>query len=376
MHPIVCLDSGFSKDFTEPFGWHHGGRLIRADSGADLAEALLTLEQAVASGSHVVFALGYEATPWLMELPGKFRVRHHSEPLLEACIFDGPPEPIVVGEADPGAPWPTWQKPDRLAYCQAFDAIMEAIQGGMCYQVNHTFRVHGTMTASPWTLYQQTSASQPAMYGGFIDFGSRQLVSRSPELFVKKRGDLLRAEPMKGTAPRDQDPIRDQQMLDALLSDPKMQAENLMIVDLIRNDLSRIARSHSVTVPALFAERSLRSVHQVSSVVDARVDEQLSLTALLAALFPCGSVVGAPKAEAAQMIQTLEAEPRGIYTGCIGCMTPDGDLTLSVAIRTLEVRGQSVTLGLGSGLVADSTLTSEWQECLLKGRFAGVLFDD
>jgi anthranilate/para-aminobenzoate synthase component I len=221
-------------------------------------------------------------------------------------------------------------------------------------------------------LYQLLVNNQPADFGGFIDFGHDQVLSRSPELFVEKRGQYLRSEPMKGTARRDPNPIIDQQILDDLLSDAKMQAENLMIVDLIRNDLSRVSESHSVRVSRLFEPRTLSSVHQVSSVIESTLRSDIDTCALIKALFPCGSVVGAPKAKAFELIQMLESDARGIYTGSLGLMEPNGDMTFSVAIRTIEQCGEQVVLGLGSGLVADSDLQDEWAECLLKGRFAGV----
>jgi anthranilate/para-aminobenzoate synthase component I len=152
-----------------------------------------------------------------------------------------------------------------------------------------------------------------------------------------------------------------------------MQSENLMIVDLIRNDLSRVSEPHSVKVSRLFEPRSLKSVHQVSSVIESTAARNIETAQLIQALFPCGSVVGAPKAKAFELIQQLEADKRGVYTGSLGLIEPSGDLTLSVAIRTIEQTDTSVVLGLGSGLVADSVLDGEWQECLLKGRFAGVI---
>lgn len=372
MSPLVCLDAGFSRGFDCPFGWVEPGVHLRVESPEAVIETLSELESRCARGAYAVVALNFEAAHCLMTRPKHFQARHHSVPLLEAWLFQTPPQALTVGEAPANTPWPLWESPDRGAYAQAFTAIQEAIAEGVCYQVNHTFRMRGRMQASPWALYQQTGQTQPAHYGGFVDFGARQIVSRSPELFLAKRGQRLRAEPMKGTAARHADPHQDTVVLQTLLDDPKMQAENLMIVDLIRNDLSQVAVSGSVSVPALFSAQSLKSVHQVSSTVEAELAENQGLVSMLSALFPCGSVIGAPKAQALQLIQDLEADARGLYTGSLGLLEPSGDFTWSVAIRTLEVDGESVTLGLGSGLVADSDLESEWQECLLKGRFAGV----
>lgn len=375
MQPIVCLDSGFSNDGSTAFGWRHAGQYRVVDHASDLSGALEELADQAAAGRHVVFTLAFEASALLMQMPERFSMRHQTPHLLEAMIFDQPPEPMVVDPIDTFEAPPQWSQPNYAAYEQAFQTIQDAIASGVCYQINHTFRLQGTYEDDPWMLYRWLCSTQPALYGGYVRFGQRQVLSRSPELFIKKRGSAVRSEPMKGTAQRFADPIEDQRSLDILRNDPKMQAENLMIVDLIRNDLSKVAKPQSVRVPELFATRSLKSVHQISSIVDAELNQDVGLLSLLSALFPCGSVVGAPKTKALELIQALEDDARGLYTGSLGYLEPTGDLTLSVAIRTLELEGGQATLGLGSGLVADSELQAEWAECLLKGRFAGVRFE-
>lgn len=375
MQPIVCLDPGFSNAGSTAFGWRQSGRCLSVTDVAQLHAALDGLADEAARGRHVVFTLAFEACAALMQMPAQFSMRHHSPRLLEAMIFEQPPEPVAVDPIDRLDTSPQWSRPDHAAYQRAFSVIQDAIAAGVCYQINHTFRLHGTCTEDPWRLYRWLCSTQPALYGGYMQFGDHHVLSRSPELFIKKRGNTIRSEPMKGTAQRFVDPTDDQQSLETLRNDPKMQAENLMIVDLIRNDLSKVARPQSVRVPELFATRSLKSVHQISSIVDAELNQNVGLVALLSALFPCGSVVGAPKAKALELIQSLEADARGLYTGSLGYLEPNGDLTLSVAIRTLELERGQATLGLGSGLVADSELDAEWAECLLKGRFAGVRFE-
>ncbi len=370
MHPTVYLDSGFFKD-SRPAGWLEPGRHVRVTDASQLIESLKSLESMQRAGAWVVVALAYEAGWVLMDLPANLKPRHQPDIWLDAWVFEADPEPIVLGEPESDA-FPAWCEADHAVYVKALNQVREAIASGVCYQVNQTFQLLGTSSIDPWMLYQTLIRHQPADYGGFIDWPGRQILSRSPELFVKKRGDWLRSEPMKGTAPRSGDPARDAEILKTLLADPKMHAENLMIVDLIRNDLSRVAEAGSVSVPTLFESRPLKSVHQVSSVVEARVKADQSVVDILRALFPCGSVVGAPKAKAFELIQALEDAPRGIYTGSVGVLEPGGDFTWSVAIRTLDQRGDTVQLGLGSGVVADSETEAEWTECLLKGRFAGV----
>jgi anthranilate/para-aminobenzoate synthase component I len=370
MQPRVYLDSGFFKDH-QPAGWHDGGRHLRVTDASQLITTLESLEAMQRAGCWVVMALAYEAGWVLMDLPAELTPRHQPDIWLDAWVFESDPEPIGVNDALEDA-FPTWHTPNHARYAAALDQVREAIASGVCYQINQTFQLEGVSTIDPWRLYQILMTRQPAEYGGFIAWPERQVLSRSPELFIQKRGDRLRSEPMKGTAARADDAADDARIRDALLADPKMHAENLMIVDLIRNDLSRVAQPGSVSVPALFESRPLKSVHQVSSIVEARVREDQRLVDILRALFPCGSVVGAPKAKAFEMIQDLEHTPRGIYTGSLGVLEPGGDFTWSVAIRTIDQRGHAVQLGLGSGVVADSDADAEWAECLLKGRFAGV----
>jgi len=374
MQPIVCLDPGFSARQTTPFGWTEAGRQVTISDSKALSATLSMLADEAASGRHVVFTLAFEACAELMQMPTGFAMRHSAPRLLDAWIFDDPPKPIALEIIQQPTNTPVWSNPDYAAYQNAFATVQRAIAEGVCYQINHTFRLEGTCAGDPWELYQWLCGTQPAQYGGFLQFGSYRVLSRSPELFLKTEGRSIRSEPMKGTAERYADPVADDVSLQSLRQDPKMQAENLMIVDLIRNDLSKVATPKSVRVPELFATRSLKSVHQISSVVDAELSDGVGLLELVHALFPCGSVVGAPKAKALELIQTLETNARGLYTGSLGYLQPNGDLTLSVAIRTLELENGRATLGLGSGLVADSSLEAEWAECLLKGRFAGVHF--
>ena len=371
MHPIVCLDRGFSSRFDTEFGWLSKGIEFQVDHSDQLKSGLRYLAGQAREGAWVVFTLNYEAAFHLMDLPKHVAETQPSKTYLKAYIYSEAPQPIAVDQA-PATQFPHWETPDFAHYRNAFKQIQDAIQAGVCYQVNHTFRLYGQSDIPPWDLYRTLLETQPANYGAFIDFKEHQVLSRSPELFVEKRGDHLRSEPMKGTAARDSDEGKDQFILEQLLSDTKMQAENLMIVDLIRNDLSRVSKPHSVQVSRLFEPRSLKSVHQVSSVIESTLQSKVDSSQLIEALFPCGSVVGAPKAKAFELIQKLEPDQRELYTGSVGFLEPSGDMTLSVAIRTVEQSGSRVQLGLGSGLVADSSLEEEWNECLLKGCFCGV----
>lgn len=244
----------------------------------------------------------------------------------------------------------------------AVDRIKHLIFEGDCYQVNFTFPLQFEWFGAPIALYARLRQHQPVRYGGFVGDATQGLVSLSPELFLERAGDRLLTRPMKGTAPRSSLP-------EQLQASEKDRAENLMIVDLLRNDLGRIADNGSVVVEHLFEIEAYPSLWQMVSAVSARVGQRKFID-VLRALFPCGSITGAPKIRAMQIVAELESSPRGLYTGALGWLAPNGDFRLNVAIRTLELAvGRVGKLGVGGGIVADSQPGSEWQECLLKAKF-------
>jgi para-aminobenzoate synthetase/4-amino-4-deoxychorismate lyase len=251
---------------------------------------------------------------------------------------------------------------DAENYVATVNRIKRLIFEGDCYQVNFTFPLEFDWFGSPLALYARLRERQPVRYGGFVGDASCGLVSVSPELFLERRGDRLVTRPMKGTAPRSALP-------EQLRNSAKDCAENLMIVDLLRNDLGRVADQGSVVVDRLFAIEDYPTLWQMVSEVSANVGGR-SFGDILRALFPCGSITGAPKIRAMQIAAELENTERGIYTGALGWLAPDGDFRLNVAIRTLELGADGHgKLGVGSGIVADSQAAEEWQECLLKSRF-------
>lgn len=284
-----------------------------------------------------------------------------SPPELEAwLVARGTMAPAGVGELR--------AELEEPAYRAALERIQDYIRAGDCYQINFTFPLEFQAYGTPLDLYRRLRARQPVRYGGLVQGPECSIISLSPELFLHRQGEHLLTRPMKGTAPRSPDAGADRLAAQALVASAKNRAENLMIVDLLRNDLGRLARPGSVAVTSLFALESYPTVHQMVSQVEAEVGGDDF--ALLQALFPCGSITGAPKVRAMQIIQELEQSPRGMYTGALGWRSPAGELRLNVAIRTLEIddRGRG-RMGVGSGIVADSEAGAEWQECLLKGRF-------
>jgi len=247
-------------------------------------------------------------------------------------------------------------------YCRAVERIKHLIFSGDCYQVNLTFPLEFEWFGSPLALYARLRQRQPVRYGGFVGDAAQGLVSLSPELFLERQGERLVTRPMKGTAPRSVP-------AEQLRNSQKDCAENLMIVDLLRNDLGRIAENGSVVVDRLFDVEAYPTVWQMVSEVSARAGAR-RFGEILRALFPCGSITGAPKIRAMQIAAELEGAPRGVYTGALGWIAPDGDFRLNVAIRTLELQAEGRgKLGIGSGVVADSLPVAEWQECQLKAGF-------
>jgi para-aminobenzoate synthetase/4-amino-4-deoxychorismate lyase len=290
-------------------------------------------------------------------------------------------EPSVAGTAN------VRESVEPAQFNAAIDAIHAALRDGDSYQVNYTYRLGFDVFGSPIALYRRLRARQPVRYGALIAMPvGGWVLSCSPELFVEKQHATLRARPMKGTAPRSADPSADRGAAEFLGSDPKNRAENVMIVDLLRNDLSRVAQTGSVKVPALFSVEPYASVWQMTSTVEAALRPGTSFAAILRALFPCGSITGAPKHRTMQLIDELESTPRGLYTGAIGWLdapAPEpaanensgGDFCMSVAIRTLTLKPSAPTgqlrgtMGVGAGIVLDSVAEDEYAECRLKARF-------
>ncbi len=251
---------------------------------------------------------------------------------------------------------------DESRYRAAVERIKQFIYDGDCYQVNYTFPIDFSWFGSPLALYARLRQRQPVRYGGFVGNRSGGVVSLSPELFLERHGERLLTRPMKGTAARSEPS-------ETLRNSVKDRAENLMIVDLLRNDLGRLAEPGSVKVDRLFDIEDYPTVWQMVSEVSARIGRQ-GFESVLRALFPCGSITGAPKIRAMQIIGALEGAPRRLYTGALGWLAPDGDFRLNVAIRTLELAtGHRGKMGVGSGIVADSLPDAEWRECRLKAAF-------
>jgi para-aminobenzoate synthetase/4-amino-4-deoxychorismate lyase len=262
---------------------------------------------------------------------------------------------------------------DLQAYRHSIRDILDNIAAGNVYQVNFTWPLDFDYYGAPLALYYALRKRQAVRHGAFINLDDRTILSLSPELFVDCRAGHVIARPMKGTALRGATPEEDDARAAALQASVKDRAENVMIVDLLRNDLGRIARAGEVRVDALFEIERYKTLLQMVSQVSAEIGD-VSLFDLLRALFPCGSITGAPKIRAMRLIQSLERQPRHLYTGSIGHWQPGGDFSLNVAIRTLELDAAGkCRLGIGSGIVADSDADLEYAECLAKANFVTAL---
>lgn len=255
---------------------------------------------------------------------------------------------------------------DKAHYACLFDRVKQELAAGNSYQVNLTWRLRAASEDSLWQAFCNAVADDPPPYAAFLNLGGVEVASFSPELFFTRRGDSLTCRPMKGTAPRGATPKADEALARTLRESPKELAENLMIVDMVRNDLGRIARPGTVRVTKLFeVERHPDQLQMTSTIV---AESDVELPDVMRALFPCASIIGAPKIATQRILTEIEPSMRGLYTGAIGLVLPNGDAQFSVAIRTAvrNPKTNAVEYGIGGGIVWDSNVESEWQECLLK----------
>lgn len=368
--PFVLLDDARPGGET----WLHAEprEIVATRDPEEVRECLKRLREKGAAG-FIAYEAGHALEPKLVPLTR--RPDEQAPPLLWFGLFDRVErvDPVTFLPAPDGG----WLGPPRPritadAYRAALGRVLDHILAGDIYQANLTFQAEVTALGDPLALYAGLRGRARAGHGAVVFTGEHWLLSGSPELFFTVEDARVTTRPMKGTAPPDSDP-------EALRNDPKNRAENLMIVDLLRNDLSRLARTGSVAVPELFKVETYPTVLQMISTVTAELDEGRDAVDLLQAIFPCGSITGAPKIRAMEIIADLEPEPRSVYCGAIGALDADGGARFNVAIRTLTLRaGENIArIGLGSGIVADSEPDDEWRECLAKGAFvaSGQKFD-
>ncbi|HMI41310.1 MAG TPA: aminodeoxychorismate synthase component I [Sphingomicrobium sp.] len=346
---------------------------ISADGLEEVRPALQRLRAAIQGGAHAAGYLTYEAGLAFEPRLGS-KARKASGPLLWFGLFDGF-ETVDVAKWLPDAAGGWVGKPrPRVAegdYLAAVGRVREHLFAGDFYQANLTFGNDVAVAGDPLAIYARLRAQSAAGWGGVVRHPEGWLLSLSPEQFFTIRDGVIEAKPMKGTAARGANSAADAAAVAELAADPKQRAENLMIVDLLRNDLARVAETGSVAVPELFKVETFPTLHQMVSRVTAKLREGSDAVGVIETIFPCGSITGAPKIAAIEALAGLEPELRGAYTGSMGWIEPGGGAAFNVMIRTLELaaNAQVARLGLGSGLVVDSVAGDEWAECLIKGEF-------
>jgi para-aminobenzoate synthetase / 4-amino-4-deoxychorismate lyase len=382
--PFVLLDDARAQGAVAARLYTSPIEILVAHDAAELDALLLRLSEAQSKGLHAAGYLGYDAGFALEPKLAGLRDGRSETPLAWFGLFTGvetiDADAVAARLGDPAGAWLGKIVPQtsRTEYGTAFAAIERYIVDGDIYQANLTFRAAAEYAGDPLALYAAIRPRAAAGYGGVVWTGSDWHLSFSPELFFALKDGRVTTKPMKGTAVRHIDPDADAAAATELRVDPKQRAENLMIVDLLRNDLSRVAEAGSVEVPHLFTVESYPTVHTMTSTVIAKLKPGLGAVDMIRAIFPCGSITGAPKIRAMEIIETIENSPRGIYCGSIGRIDAGGDAAFNVAIRTFSLNDaqKTLSLGLGSGLVADSKVNAEWDECLAKGAFAQVMRPD
>ena len=378
--PTALIDFRSPDDGAAPLRLAFGAprERLRATSLDAVVPLLARVDALARAGAWCVGYLCYEAAGAFDEAFETHAPSDPTRPLAAFTVYDAP----LSGQSafdDADTATVRWTGgPQRDAFDTTIAEILRAIADGEVYQVNATAPLTGTLQGDPLALFAALRRAQPNAYAAYLDLGTAaqpddRILSVSPELFFDWRDDRLLARPMKGTAPRGATPDEDAAQSAFLRSAAKERAENLMIVDLLRNDVSRIAEPHSVRVPRLFHTEAWPTVWQMSSDVVAATRAGTTLADVFGALFPCGSITGAPKVQAMRLINELEPEPRGIYCGAIGVVQPGGAATFNVPIRTLALRDHGVAThvrcGIGSGITADATAAGEWDEWRHKRAF-------
>ena len=343
--------------------------ILIADDPGDIDDIFAKLTQYHQEGYFIAGYLPYDLGYVFEDALSHRLAPKRPTPLLNFGIFktferQAPTQLLYSSQAPDLTLTPLWSEAE---YSKRFSQVMDYIRAGDVYQINLTFPMTGPYDGPAHSLYAAFRHRQKGRYGGVVHLGNApDIISLSPELFFRKEGRDMSMRPMKGTRPRSANSQIDEELRLNMRNDVKSQAENLMIVDLLRNDLSRISEPGSVKVPELFALETYETLHQMTSRVVSKLTPDIDMKSIFQNLFPCGSVTGAPKIRAMEIIDDLETTPRGAYCGALGYIDPNGDACFNVGIRTLTLSGKRLTYNVGSGLVYDSQAQDEYHECLLK----------
>jgi para-aminobenzoate synthetase/4-amino-4-deoxychorismate lyase len=344
--------------------------VITAEDPASLQAAIRDIETLQSEGYYLGGWISYEAAA---AIDGRQRVISDQTFPLLTMLASREVKRVRLPEVAVATPLTSHARIQQETYEQQCEKLLSLIVAGDVYQTNFSFRTDVGEIADPFALFCHLEAQHPVPYAAYIETAEWQVISLSPELFLKRSGRQLMTAPMKGTSARGLTYEEDEARRQSLATDIKNRAENIMIVDLMRNDFGKICETGSVDVPQLFSSQRFHSLHQLVSEVTGQLRMDMKLEDVLSATFPAGSITGAPKIRAMEVIEALETDGRKAYTGSIGIFKPGGDFSLNVGIRTLTCHTQPdgvlAELGIGSGVVANSERALEWDECLLKSEF-------
>lgn len=366
MNPYLLYEFRDSEGKIEPKVFKDPMDVLQTERLEDIPAIMEAVETAIGQGFYVAGYVSYEAAP---AFNPAMKVKSSTEmPLVWFGVFDEvhAQQTEFAEEKYEVSQWKMASSTKQ--YKEGIRRIKTAIEEGHTYQVNYTERLHADFTGSDRSFYRQLARNQQADYGAYLDLGKHRILSASPELFFRIKGGAIEAKPMKGTAKRGRTLAEDKAKVDELLNSKKEQAENLMIVDLLRNDMSRLAKKGSVRVTNLYRVETYPTVHQLTSTVKAELQDSLSVFDWFKALFPCGSITGAPKVSTMEYIASLEQTSRDVYCGAIGFITPEKEAVFNVPIRTvvIDAEKQTARYGVGGGITWDSTPEGEYQELYAK----------
>lgn len=367
MNPDLIFEFTDDNGSSQTTQFRNPITIYQTDSLTEVTSIFKKAEKAIDAGFYVAGYVSYEAAP---AFEARYQVKSNSKlPLVWFGVYGAP---LTIEPTSPQAytvsDWTFTSSEEN--YKKSIKKIKQAIARGDTYQVNYTSRLKATFTGDDFAFYKQLVKNQQAPYSAYLNLGEYQILSASPELFFRVNNNTITTKPMKGTAKRGRYGAEDRQLIDQLTSSEKERAENLMIVDLLRNDLGKIAKKGTVDVPKLLDVESYPTVNQMTSTVTAELEEESHLLDWFTALFPCGSITGAPKIKTMSYITELEDTPREVYCGAIGFVTPKKEATFNVPIRTviIDKKRQRATYGVGGGITWDSTVENEYQEMKTKAK--------
>jgi para-aminobenzoate synthetase / 4-amino-4-deoxychorismate lyase len=370
--PLLSFEFSSSKGEIEPLTFSDPHKVIIAHTIEEVLPSFQMIQDAIDDGYYAAGFLSYESAS---AFDPAYRVKEeHSMPLLWFGIFS---EPQHMSLSSTGTysltKWNSSVSMDE--YRESIMSIKQSIENGDTYQTNYTIRLNSQFHGDDIALFQKLKKAQASNYCAYINTGKHSILSASPELFFRLEGDQVTARPMKGTIERGKSFAEDEANASWLYQSEKNRAENVMIVDLLRNDLGILAEPGTVHVPKLFEIEQYPTVHQMTSTIAAKISENIQLVDIFKALFPCGSITGAPKISTMEIISNLEKSPREVYCGAIGYITPNQEAIFNVPIRTVVVDQKTgkATYGVGGGITWDSTAEGEYHEVLAK---ASLLEED